>query len=54
MFDIPFIMIVLGSLGFFLTFLHVLTIEFGIFGFVLGISASLTILGILLATTDYY
>ena len=52
MFDIPFIMIVLGILGFFLIFLHLLTLKFGIFGFILGVSASLTILGILLATTD--
>ena len=52
MFDIPFIMIVLGSLGLFLTFLHALTVKFGIFGFILGVSASLTILGILLATAD--
>lgn len=52
MFDIPFIMIVLGILGFFLIFLHALTLKFGIFGFILGISASLIMLGMLLTTTD--
>lgn len=52
MFDIPFIMIVLGSLGLFLTFLHALTLKFGIFGFILGVSASLILFGMLLATAD--